>query len=308
MTVSQAPTTAPLETIVYSPFGNPELGPITMNVWRGSEVALLTPSDQLNRYNPDVLKQIVGTLDRAWNFYAQTTGREPIPYRQIDGLTTIAVVPSSCGAGCAFLGFTGVEIWQDPYFDVWLHDTVAKTNQYDHILFYEFGRNFWFYGNQLQSLPTDVAGSFAIANRFLSMAAAGVEGAPFNASLPFEEFRTSIMDDLSQFYFADANQNWSNTILTNTVPPNSRWNPPDFLASLFGRVHEDFGDEVYGKMWQTIRNAPATNDPLVATDIIINSANAVSGIDYRFLLKGPEWRFTVGDRGENVLDAPIFRG
>jgi serralysin len=278
-----------------------------MNVWRGSDVALLTPADELNRYQPNVLQKIVGALDRAWNFYARVTGREPSLFQQIDGLATVAVVPSTCGAGCAFLGQTGIEIGENPYFNSWMYDAVSQTNQYDQILFYELGRNFWFYGDQLRSLPTDAATSFAIANRFLSMSAAGLEGAPFNpdsTNLAFNEFRTSILDDLSQFYFEAPGLNWSNTILANTPPPNPRWGATDFLASLFARVYEDFGEEVYSKMWQTIGASPGTNDSQSATNLLINSASTASGIDYGFLLKGVEWRFAVGSRGDDRLDTP----
>ena len=304
LTKSLVANTEPdLETVTYTPFA-PELSPITMNVWRGSEVALLTPADNLDRYDPSVLPHIAGTLDRAWDFYAEITGREPDPLKEIDGLTTIAVVPKTCGAGCGYLGVTGIEIQEDPYFDVWLHDTVATTDQFDQTLFYELGRNFWFYGDQLRPLPTDAATAYAIANRFLSMDAIGIEGAPYNRYLPFEEFRTSIMDDMSQIYFADTSRDWSNTILTQSVPDNSQWGANDLLASLFGRVYEDFGEEVYSKMWQAIGDASATSNAEDATNLFISSASSASGIDYSFLLKGAEWHFTVGGRGDDVLTAP----
>ena len=213
------------ETIVYRPIdAHLGLDPIDMHVQRGDQIALLTPVADADRYDVVVLAEIVDTLDTAWDFYAEMTGQEPtlITGREIDGLGTIAVVPHTCtsdgvvGAGCGFLGETGIEIRANPYFDEWLHDTVATDNQYDQILFYELGRNFWFYDDQLKSLEFTKTG-FAVANRFLSMEAIGVEAAPYDQSQPFDEFTTSLMDDTSQFYLADDSLNWENTALAGTL-------------------------------------------------------------------------------------------
>jgi hypothetical protein len=56
-------------------------------------------------------------------------------------------VSQTCGAACSYLGVTGTEI-EPPYFQT-LYDGIANNDLYDQALFYEFGRNFWFYGDAL---------------------------------------------------------------------------------------------------------------------------------------------------------------
>ena len=259
-----------------------------------------------------VLDQIVGAVVWAWDFYAEVTGREPVKWYEtsIDGLGTVAAVPSTCGAGCGYLGFTGIEIKEDPYFNEILHDTVAASDTYDQIVFYELGRNFWFYNDQLEALPNEPATAFAGANRFLSMEAAGVEGA-FLGTHTFTEFKQSMMHDLSQYYLADDSLDWASAILTNEAPDipgdDFGWTGEELFASFMGRVHEDFGTDVYAEMWQAIGTGPATSDPDVATQTFIDAASQASGINYGFFLKQGDEQFTIGDASNNnlLLPAPL---
>ncbi len=288
----------PGEAITYDPI-DAALPPIDMDVLRGRNIALLTPIADRARYDTDTMTKIVSAVDAGWDYYADLTGRLPTiqPSKSIDGLGAVAVVPSTCDAGCGFLGFTGIEIIGDPYFDVWMHDSVLQDDEYDHIAFSELGRNFWFYGTQLGAQTgTDAANGFAVASRFFSMEAAGVDGAPFNDTLPFKDFQNSIMDDMSWAYFEDDSLSWDNTILTGVAPTNRfGFSSADLLASLYGRIHEDFGNEAYSQMWQTIGNGPSATDAEQATANFIDAATEVTGIDYSFLLKRGGETFVVGD-------------
>jgi hypothetical protein len=74
--------------------------------WFGEDIVVLTNAERVGLYDPPVMEEIVDGLDRGWQLYAETTGREPPPNGPyfIDGRATIASVPETCGAGCAPLG------------------------------------------------------------------------------------------------------------------------------------------------------------------------------------------------------------
>ena len=88
---------------------------LNLYAWRGNKIVLLSSS---NKLNPITMNKWVLKLDIAYNFYALCTGREPIFNKGITYLNnraTIAEVPTTCGAGCGYLGWSGIEL-QTSYF------------------------------------------------------------------------------------------------------------------------------------------------------------------------------------------------
>src|SRR5690606_9933009 len=141
--------------------------------FEGNHLALLVKREH---YDPRILSIMTDVLDRAYEYYAEATGREPTPYFQYNGKATIAAVPSSCGAGCGFLGATGIEL-QDSTFAL-LFNGVKERGEFDQTVFYELGRNYWFFSDQLEYVDPDVIGSvttgFAVFMRFMAMEATDV--------------------------------------------------------------------------------------------------------------------------------------
>ena len=88
---------------------------------------------------------------------------------------TITEIQRTCGAGCGYLGATGIELMPDYFRE--LYDGVAKHNEIDQALPYEFGRNFWFYSPQLGYHngvdSSAVITGYAVFMRFLAVDAAG---------------------------------------------------------------------------------------------------------------------------------------
>src|SRR5438128_4066633 len=117
--------------------------------WFGRNLALLTPTNQVLSAN--IMGPILVALDAAWDYYRSVSpaGRSPttLSSTTLYGRDTIAVVNSTCGAGCSYVGFTGTEILP-AYFNT-LYNGYASSQQFDQVVFYEFGRNWWFYGGQL---------------------------------------------------------------------------------------------------------------------------------------------------------------
>ena len=188
----------------------------------------------------------------------------------------------TCGAGCGYLGANGVEL-ASTYFHV-LYRGVKNNDQYDQVVFYEFGRNFWSYGDQLGKLDPFVTG-FAIVNRFISIDRAGLKGGPFR-KLTYLEFKRSILVDLLNSYLATPELNWQNTLLIGKAPPNpNNWSASDLAAGMFYRIYSDFGWEGYKAFWKAMRQLPKANTPADAVSNFLSAAITATGRDYDFLFK-----------------------
>lgn len=153
-----------------------------MHPWVGRNVAVLTPIDPVEaNADSSVMAELLVVFDAGYDWYAELTSREPARWGQfqVDGRATVAVVSTTCGAGCGYLGFTGIEImydwfgsnlrgpfeWVNGFYDTMLEDEAITS-----IVFYELGRNFWFYGEQLSGATSDwgLTTGYAVINRFLA--------------------------------------------------------------------------------------------------------------------------------------------
>ncbi len=145
----------------------------TLTPWQGKHVSVLVEPGVTR--SPQVMGELVQALDRAWTYYANTTGRLPAVAHSLNGRDEIAEVSSTCGAGCTYIGATGTEILT--YYFESMYQELAEHDLYSQIPFYELGRSFWFYSPQLEFHSPDldpVVTGFAVWMRFRSMAAAHV--------------------------------------------------------------------------------------------------------------------------------------
>ena len=208
---------------------------ITLIPWQGRRAAVL---NQNAKRDPRIMKILVRALDKAYMVYEQITGSAPGPNSgaTLDGLDIVAEVPdadTACGgAACSYLGSLGSEIGTT-YFDQ-LYDGIRSHGEYDQAMFYEFGRTFWFYQDQLGKIDPFVTG-FAIANRFISLDRANLKGGPFG-KLSYSEFKRSILVDLLDSYLENPNLTWRNSLLVEKPPPNQYgWSAADLQRGLAPR-------------------------------------------------------------------------
>jgi serralysin len=270
--------------------------PYFLQPWLGRNVAILAPT------NPPLSTNIMGpvlvALDAAWDFYQSSgpPGRQPgvLASTTLLGRDTIAVVNSTCGAGCSYLGYTGTEMLSD-YFQI-LYNGYRTQHQFDQVLFYELGRTFWFYDGQLNYHPPDVdpcATGFAVYMRFLSMDAAGVAGGPFNG-VSFTQFRMEVTN-LIQTYISTPSFNWSNTFRVGTAPSNALGlGTTDLFASLLMRIGQDFGGPTFGiDLWKQVALRPvALHTTQEAVDNFILAACATVGKNLTGMFINT-WKFPV---------------
>jgi hypothetical protein len=262
----QSLTTNSFGQVVYTAFDN---SIYVLQPWIGRNIAILTQTNQ--PYNSTVMSSILQALDAAWDYYQSATpaGRAPgvLPSTTLFGRDTISEVNSTCGAGCSYVGYTGTEILPT-YFNI-LYNGVNVSHQFDQVLFYEFGRNFWLYSGQLEyhSPDTDpTVTGFAVYMRFASMDAAHVAGGPFNG-FSFQEFRMAVTN-LIDSYISNASLNWTNTFRISQAPSNPLGlGGTDLFASLVMRIGRDFGDASFGaNFWKQVALRSVANTTQQAVD------------------------------------------
>ena len=272
-------------------------GTVQLYPYVGTHVALLVPADY---YDPVVLGKITQAVDLAYAYYKQATGRDPNPHAtyQYQGRNTIAVVPDTCGGGCGNVGWSGIELPTNS-FDV-LFRGVADRNQYDQVVFYELGRNFWFYEEKIAYPAQDAAATgFAIFMRFMSMEAAGVAGAPFGDK-DFTTFKAEVKG-LFPLYLANPAFNWSNTLAVGKAPM-AGYDAKDLFASFLFALRERFGDAFLMHIWQTVGQMPTRTTAQDAVNNFVTAASRTAGQDLSSLF-AYNWRWPVSSQRPFTIPA-----
>jgi serralysin len=247
----------------------------TLTPWQGRHVSVLVEPGVTR--NPEVMTKLVQALDRAWNYYASTTGRMPGIGHSLNGRDEVAEVTSTCGAGCTYIGATGTEILTS-YFES-MYRQIGENDTFDQIPFYELGRSFWFWNSQLQFHSPDqdpVVTGFAVWMRFRSMAAAHVEGAPFNGT-PFATFAAQVAALAGQ-YEANPSLTFAETLAQDKSP--GLYGGTDFWASLMMQLAKRHGGQKFVKrFWQHAGELPVASSTTAAVTNWVQDANYAACTD-----------------------------
>ena len=245
--------------------------------WRGRHVAILTADSDLD---PAVMDRLLACIDLAYEFYA-SLGALPQPDRVYQGRLTIAEVEETCGAGCGYLGYTGIELQTHTF--ARLYSGMRDHGWVDQAVIYELGRNFWLYGPQLDKVETFVTG-FAILNRFLAIRAARVRGGPFD-DLDYAVFEEDILDGLWRSYTA-SDLTWRNTLAIGAAPPG-RWGGSDFAAAVLNRIVVESGLYGYRAFWRALQARPAATDQVSAIRNLVQAAAVGARLDLSPIFRDP---------------------
>ncbi len=260
-------------------------------VWLGRHVAFQTVRQDLD---PAAMARLCDTFDKVYEFYHDATQREPAPLRQYEGRVTIAEIEKTCGAGCGYLGATGIELMPGCFRE--LYEGLLKHGEIDQALPYEFGRNFWFYGPQLAYREGADAGSvvtgYAVFMRFLALDAAGAKLGPFGHRSG-KEFRREV-ERLVDLYVADPALNWENTLQRGAAPANPMGlGGTDLFASFCFRLCRDNGGSKYAaRLWQAAGKRPVAKTTQEAIDNFVVAASVAAGKDLAPLFS-KTWRWPV---------------
>ena len=275
-TVGFVPRTliTPGSTVTYTRFDNSTTSLIP---WVGSFVAVLTPVG--TPYDSATMTNVISALDASWSDYVALTGRSPnfnAPSTYL-GRDLIAVVSTTCGAACSYLSTNGTEI--NPNYFQTLYDGVSQSGQYDQAQFYEFGRNFWYYGNQLgpnTTLGSTLTTGFAVFMRFQTMNDLGLPGAPFDA-LPFSSFESRVWS-LAKDYDSNVSASFASTLAVGASP--SVYGGTDFFASIVHLLAQHYGGSCFVRnLWSTVLTEPSVSTDNGAVTNFVNAASHVAGVN-----------------------------
>ncbi len=218
----------------------------------GTNVMLFVPFD--TQYSRQHLNNFANRIDKSWNYFIEITGREPItqPVRlNVNDFTinyrekpTLAVVESTCGAGCGYVGSTGIELHKDLWpVTIERHMNNEETRG---IFEYEMGRNFWFYGDRLQ--PSELP-EYHLANAFATIFGykAGVAGG--STTQPGNE-----LVDWVQSYQDSFNEYLTNpdfNILTQGGQPAEK-----IHGGLWLYMSDEYGEGFYRRFFEDVYKKP----------------------------------------------------
>ncbi len=268
-------TVSPLAVVpfAYTSFNGSSLN---LFAWEGKYTAVLSRSDALSVVD---MARILDATDATYQYYQSATGYTPSPAKLYHGKLTLADVPATCGAGCGYLGATGIEL-QNTYFDI-LTNGVHTNSQFDQVCFYEFGRNFWHLGGQLEYPAPDntstITTGFAVFMRFMAMDAAAVAGGPYGA-WTFADFRARV-EAMIDLYLADGTQTWANTLKVGHAQANnpSGLGATDLFASFCFRLRRDQGGDAFiHKLWIEAAKRPSATTTQDAVDNFFLAACAAA--------------------------------
>ena len=256
--------------------------------YEGTNTMILTNSNSLNS---SVMSNWLNATDGTYNFYYSCTGQYPNCYTNVtcfNGKSTIARVDATCGAGCGYLGFTGIELL-NTYFDN-TYTRILNDNQYDQAFFYEFGRNFWFYDSKLKYTSNDpIVTGYAVFMRFMAIESLGLNGAPFNGTLDFNTFKNQVRN-LRVTYMADSSLSWANTLGVGQGVPSSGWGATDLFASFCFYLKENYGGMNWVQnIWKKAALRPTATTTQDAVDNFIIASSQAANVNLISLFQYWKW-------------------
>ena len=286
--------------------------PVSLFAWEGRNVAVLSRRSDLNR---GTMQLLVAAIDRGYDFYALATGREPSPspHASYNGKITIADVQKTCGAGCGYLGATGIEA-DSIYFDQ-IYNAALTQGLYGSFLFYELGRNFWFYDNKIAYkdpiLPWPVVTGYAVVNWWWSMEVAGVKMPVDQCSQLDNDRYYAHMAGVFDTYLSNASLNWNNTLAENkgVAASGCAVDANVLFASFLMRVRKDYGSADFPqKVWIEVGLRPNATTTQAAIDNLVLAASIAANKNLTRVFE-QTWRWPVSDaaelEAEQKLGAPL---
>ena len=232
---------------------------LQLTPWTGKNVVFLTTD---TNFDPALMGLWVSRLDAGWQLFADLTGRSPTPWRQFEGKVTIAAVPGydlTCGAGCGYIGTTGIELAM--FYDHDYQQLRANSNTMPHYVFYEMGRNYYTFGDRHSCFIT----GFAVFMRYVCMDRLKCEDMDAETRRTIEgvekSFHMSALNFLDLFTMSSGIDEKVSRIKDtngNAIQPSDQ---PVCYASAMLRLRRENGGDVWVKrFFHELANCP-TFDP-----------------------------------------------
>ena len=292
------------EATPYTTFANDDLA---LYAYSGQNIALLVPDADLNH---TAVVQLLTILDDAYRNYQQLTGHTPELLYSYNGLTAVAVVPTTCANSCANNGQTGVELSQ-PLFDT-IYADLLNNATFAYEPFKALAFNFWWAEEQLEYSDIDNAGVVGEGMaHFLALnylASSNIDPSPING-MPFATHKAAV-EGLLDTYLADSALDWSNTLNIGQAPTNAlNLAGSDFFAAFLFELEKRFGSGFITNLLAETGNRPEAQTTQEAVD---NFIIAASYAIYQNLvpLFQDEWRWPISSAAileiEGTFADPVY--
>jgi hypothetical protein len=221
----------------------------TLTPWTGRNIIFLTTDADLDA---GMITHFVSCLDKGWDTYAELTGRKPKLFKQWNGMPTVVAVPAgdlTCGAGCGYIGVSGVEL--SLFYDRDVAVMKRNPRSFPHYGFYELGRNFYTFGDRHSCFIT----GFAVFMRYVCMDAAGCEDDELKNRRHIEAaeqtYAKSQEPFLSTFTNNDGPSEKENRLKDSSGKPIPITDQPVMYATAMLKLRRDFGGDEWVKRFFT---------------------------------------------------------
>jgi hypothetical protein len=188
----------------------------------------------------------------------------------------IAEVKTTCGIGCGRLGSPGIEIEKQKFDRI--YQGYIKYKKFDSLVFYELGRNFWFYDKQLtcsnSNLDQGMRTGFAVFMRNICVQKLRIDADSINGYSYSDYFKE--LKSIFYAYSADPTLDIVKVFVEGHLPSLSlgyNVSQSNFFASLLFYLYEkpEFGDLWLSKVWSEVENQPKAKNEM---DVLNNFFNA----------------------------------
>lgn len=243
--------------------------------WKGKNIIMLS---QKNNLDTLIMSKWIKSLDRSYDYFKFVTGKDPKTFSNnyIFNLRTIAQVNSTCGAGCGYLGASGIEYLRS-FFDVDYH-RIKIGRGINHIPFYEFGRNFWFYDEKLEYKENSgsIATGFAVFMRYKSMENQ-------SEKFTFEAISIDSMKNETKSLYKnlinDTSYSWKKSVYDKGGFKGKFYNygSSDIIASILFYLSDNYGDSIYlKKLFSIVDTLPNARNTQSAIDNFIYASSSAA--------------------------------
>lgn len=210
----------------------------------------------------------------------------------------VAIVEQTCGVGCGIIGNPGIEIEETKFERICKSYTINK--KFDSLIFYELGRNFWFYNKQLTCsnpfLTEAMRTGFAVFMRNICVEKLRIESDSIN-DYKYSDYLKELKS-IYEYYSRDSTLNITKTLFAGdlpVLPSHFTVTSANFWASLLYYLYErpEFGDQWLNKVWQEVSLLPpSANENDVLNNFYIACCKA-SGNDLRTIFQNElKWVFS----------------
>lgn len=246
------------------------------------------------RYKPSDLKEIMEATNAAVGLYTMLVGQK------LDKPINVAIVEKTCSAGCSELGGERIEITSARFDRVVV--AFKKSQEFDHLIFYELGRLFWLFDEELtcdnENLNYAMHTGFAIFMHCIVMQRLNIKVNKING-YRFDDY-LSLNRKLIKKYEIEDGKTFENTIFVGRGITAEMSNSSNLFASMLFDLYDNCGKELFiRKFFQEIKKRNRANsEQEVINNLFVSACIATeSDLTEKFL---HDWKWPILQKTDSL--------